>query len=166
MKREILFRGKRIDNGEWVEGDLIQLHKNAEYWYILPNGVSSELYEKEPYPFRQNDVMCEVALAKVIPETVGEYTGLTDKNGVKIFEGDIVKATYIERRCDSNGEHYNSEFELIEEVVFEHSAFMLKTDIEDIAMYRPLGFKLYEKTRIKTIEIIGNIHDNPELLEE
>ena len=74
MKREILFRGKRADNGEWVYGYLIgnnvivgevvdfdEDYFNTEFWY------------------------------KVDPETVGEFTGLTDKNGTKIFDGDIVR---------------------------------------------------------------------------
>ena len=50
--RETLYRGKRVGNGEWVYGDLIRLGQCDKYWYILPEGISGEIYEKEPYLFR------------------------------------------------------------------------------------------------------------------
>ena len=144
--REILFRGKK-ENGEWVYGDLIQLHKEAPYWYILPEGVSSEMYEDEPYPFRQNDVMCRVALAKVIRETIGQFTGLTDKNGKRIFEGDIVKT----HKFNTPNKKYIIKFDLL------LGAFIGES-VDD--MY----FTTFDGDSDQ-FEVIGNVHDNKELLE-
>ena len=122
--REYLFRGKRIDNGEWVEGDL---HKNKEFTkaHIHPIGE-------------------RVKSTDVIPETVGQYTGLTDKNGKKIFEGDVVKYRNTEM-----------EFEGVGEVCWNEvlSAWLIG---EHVALYA---------CTIRLYEVIGNIYDNPELLE-
>ena len=144
--REVIFRGKRTDNGEWIEGSLLGIDwcDKPSTYSIAPNTPVSVFYS-------------------VIPETVGQYTGLTDKNGVRIFEGDIVRAT-IERaeRCqspriengvigydcigmiglilykDKNGENVWSDF---------FNELSLSGLIEDYYF-----------------EIIGNIHDNPEIL--
>ncbi len=120
--REILFRGKRKDNGEWIYGFFWKdIWGDGESCYIL--------YDGENYP--------------VIPDTRGEYTGLTDKNGIKIFEGDIIK-TGDSTVCSVEWDGENARF---------------------------LGFTAERERRIVYVgrepkaEGIGNIHDNPELLE-
>lgn len=125
--REILFRGKRIDNGAWIEGDLLQ---NID-------AIKIRELEKEKREI--------VKSYEVYPETVGEYTGLTDKHGRKIFEGDIIK--YTKDGC-------------IYEVVFAIEDGIAKF----CAMDTIDGKSLYYINTAKD-KIIGNIYDNPELLE-
>lgn len=134
--REILFRGKRIGNGEWVEGAFLNDRDGA--FYICP-AVSDISYRDGG---NRRRIGCWY---NVDPYTVGQYTGLKDKNGKRIFEGDIVKS--IETKETGVVQFFP-----------EHSAFMVwcKSSNE-------VGF-LYECTSIA--EVIGNIHDNPELLEE
>ena len=125
--REILFRGKQIDNGEWIEGYFEKYNGCA---YI---NLQTERLNSGGYPIRE--------FVEVIPETVGQYTGLTDKNGKTFFEGDICK-----HRSNYSGEY------IISVVTY--------TDGEFLAMVgNNSGFCLSDK-----LEVIGNIHDNPELL--
>ena len=122
--REILFRGKQVDNGEWVQGDFVSSGCGIAYTdYLNEHGDIGEVF------------------CKVIPETVGQYTGLTDKNGNKVFEGDIVYVCYEGK----NGA-----------IVFKHGMYLIDGN----------GFCIdfILTDRGEELEIIGNIHDNPELL--
>ena len=120
--REILFRGKRTDDYEWIEGSLCTTIPSDEDFYTISYFDFQGYYIEE----------------KVIPETVGQYTGLTDKNGKKLFEGDIVKVTFLGFPVS------------IKDYVFSISWQ------EDITGYRANYFE--------NVEVISNIHDNPELL--
>ena len=136
--REVIFRGKRADNGEWIEGSLLGIDwcDKPSTYSIAPNTPVSVFYS-------------------VIPETVGQYTGLTDKNGVRIFEGDILKSTIKIIDCD------DEEFSI--------SPY----DREDIGIveWRKDGFMIAHKSGTWARSfygcenyVIGNIHDNPDIL--
>ena len=133
--REVIFRGKRADNGEWIEGSLLGIDwcDKPSTYSIAPNTPVSVFYS-------------------VIPETVGQYTGLTDKNGVRIFEGDIVR--YAERRL--GGEDVSVAFP----VTFDEGGFCAHHYFLNNWLRNGLG----GNTKLEDIEVIGNIHDNPELL--
>ena len=124
--REILFRGKRADNEKWVIGYLSSKHTIT---ITTPCGHTDEI------------VICA--------DTVGQFTGLTDKNGKRIFEGDVAK---VLQGKDKD----------IAYVGFENGAFML---------YPKTG-NIYERTLWEywyndwDVEVIGNVTDNPELLEK
>lgn len=121
MNREILFRGKRVDNGKWIEGYLCFVY--------IDSPQKAQIYD--PESVRNYDVYTY---------TVGQYTGLKDKNGKKIFEGDIVK---------HNGINYKIKY-------FEkYTQFAGTRDKAGIGM---VWFNF------NTCEVIGNIHDNPDLI--
>lgn len=128
--REIEFRGKRIDNGEWVYGSLTQIGDCADILVYYPE-------EKEGIYHCINN------------NTIGQFTGLTDKNGKKIFEGDILKC------LDLDGDDYLSH------IRYEDGAFVI--DVRDFDFdCTAIGWAF--SGHLDDVEIIGNIHDNPELL--
>ena len=143
--REILFRGKRIDNDEWVYGGILQTDNWSEISVV--NDYYGSMYEPPS---------CEVDSYEVIPETVGQYTGLTDKNGKKIFEGDIISIPFEKDRYpyEENVIHYENA-----EVYFDterYSWYVRHSDDDLVSLWE------YDD---RDIIVIGNIYDNPELLE-
>ena len=136
--REILFRGKQIDSGEWVEGFVIR-------WTDGSASIDSG-----------SALFAQLA---VDPETVGQYTGLKDKNGKRIFEGDVLK---IAKALDGCGTYYIPPLDYPVNVVvkWDLCAWMWETLCKD---KRYIGFP--EAWGYYECEVIGNIHDNPELLE-
>lgn len=137
--REILFRGKHTRTGEWVEGLLWKKKYNDNKLFISC--------------FPDKDDNEEIYI--IIPETVGQYTGLTDKNGKKIFEGDIVKARVTENRG-----YGTNKYEAIYEIKYheKYCYFYLAREKNNLLFDGNWSYF------VSQFEVIGNIHDNPELL--
>lgn len=128
MKRSNLFRGKRTDTGEWVHGWYCRYPFGR--WPLKDAIIPSDDAEDGHFAFVEID-----------PDTLGGYTGLPDKNGIKIFEGDIVKK-----------KDYNGIREM--KVIFSKGEFCCWYDG---------AYKFYSLNDSR-IEVIGNIYDNPEML--
>ena len=140
--REIFFRGKRTDNGEWVHGNLVR-GCDEKYVYIVEFG---------------NRELCR-NYVNVNPDTVGQYTGLKDKNGTKIFEGDMIKP------FDDEIDKMVAEFRLGQFLLclYGERGYMAEYGWEESGNYG-----CFEAEPLSSygddIEVIGNIHDNPEPL--
>lgn len=146
--REIEFRGK--DDGKWFHGSL--------YWDYFNNR----------YEIRFHDELCDYDTG-IIPDhdTIGQYTGLKDKNGTKIFEGDIVQLTRTKMHAPTAS--FNGQDIVSKHLIYwneERHAFYQKHYTEERCIGG--GSIDFEDVRAEEniIEVIGNIHDNPELLKE
>lgn len=124
--REILFRGKRYDTGEWLEGNLL----------LTPKGMAI---------IKPSRVLFDGGYLLINPETVGQFTGLRDMHGKKIFEGDIVRYT--------NNVNEIKQFS----IVWYLTGWWCRNNSGNYPLHD------FRTTRL---EVIGNIHDNPELLKE
>lgn len=132
MDREILFRGKRVDNGEWVYG----YYANCQCPGYKPHITGHYIIE---YPGSYHEIYTS---------TVGQYTGLNDRNGKRIFEGDILNhVSWMGSIEPGVVEMNDGSWVVVEDE--DHYEFLCDTNTID---------------RQNVCEIIGNIHDNPELL--
>lgn len=130
--REILFRGKQRDNGEWFYGDLVHLNHCVS--------------------IRSKD-----CARSVVPETVGQYTGLLDKKGKKIFEGDIVHAVYQVGYVGCKNVDYGIG-------VVKYCASYYGGASYEIDIIGDSGSRVFTASLENGVEVIGNIYDNPELI--
>jgi uncharacterized phage protein (TIGR01671 family) len=147
--REILFKAKRKDNGEWVEGFYVCNR------YSIGFAKEPAIYENHYVYTKRIDgeKWFKTIQVEVIPETLGQFTGLTDKNGKNIFEGDIVK-TKFGRLCVVEWRSTQCF------CGFDFTVCICNANNKTKA---PSAFDLYFP---ENLEIIGNIHDNKELLGE
>ncbi len=126
--REILFRGKRVDNGKWITGFLSKTSTRFKYCIeYIEHGI--------------------MVYGEVDPETVGQFTGLTDKNGTRIFEGDIVT-------LPEETEPYEMRYVIQWEE--DNARFIATAEGDTYSFDNIWGCQ---------VEVISNVHDNPELLE-
>lgn len=148
--REILFRGKRIDNGEWVYG-YYGLFKGRSDIYVP--FTEEEEKENEGHIFSAIGGLWH----NVIADTLGQFTGLTDKNGKKIFEGDIVRG----RHWTSYNDKKPEDFHLWRVDWSEKSGLITFVD----SPTTKARMSIHDFADFGEVEVVGNIHDQPELLE-
>ena len=146
--REFLFRGKRKVDGEWVVGDSILRFRDGGTFIVHGGKASVKDMELR--------ALMDSVFMGVLPETIGQYTGLTDKNGTKIFEGDIVKATVIQNLW-SKTRKYTAIF--VVEYHEKYCYFYLKRERNNLLFDGNWSYGVFID------EVIGNIHDDPELME-
>jgi uncharacterized phage protein (TIGR01671 family) len=140
--REILFKAKQIDNGEWIEGSLIDLDIDSGYCYIVQPYKKASIL---PIIFLITDRM-----KLVDPETLCQFTGLYDKNGKRIWENDIV---FVTDENDCSGQISTG----IGNVIFIEGMWYIDGRPQE---------GLYDINKVFQIEVIGNAFDNQELLQE
>lgn len=142
--REILFRGKLKSTGEWVEGGIV--HDNDRTFIVIKIRYIPDTRDWDTAEYYENNPHYTYSNIEVDPETVGQYTGLKDKNGKKMFEGDIVDTPrWIVSYCADTNEGLGM-----------NAGWYLQRDNFESWM---------ELENIRDHIVLGNIHDNPELLE-
>lgn len=142
--REILFRGKRVDGYGWVYGYLV--HDEAEH--NQPRIIIGRDYSTGTF--------FSALAPRVIPATVGQFTGLTDKNGKKIFEGDVVKVQYW---SEEDGRKFIVKF------AHDRGGWFPFANGDGCGCCEEETISPNECGIVNDVEVIGNIHDNPELVE-
>ncbi len=142
--REILFRAKTVDDNCWHYGDIF--HSSA-------NPSQTRIHDYE------NHVNFEA-----IEDTLGQYTGLTDKNGVKIFEGDILESFYKKKRIVSVVKYGGFEPEFFYKCAEAQGFFLHGMKLYGFYAYDLAGSEMMFVEDMRQAKIIGNIHGNPEIL--
>ena len=172
--REIKFRAKRLDNGEWSYGSGLLI---ADDFCVIDR--DTEMYVDEKYEWAGNTHFFRVAGAMCDLKTIGQYTGLKDKNGKEIYEGDILRVEEFKNESDSmeKSEEFYEVFDLedmkgekrreyITPVCWEYGAFAISVYQENDTYLDVLYGDMRRSFPIFIFEVIGNIYDNKNLLGE
>ena len=153
--KEYKFRGKKASNGEWVYGYLAEI---ATDW---------DFYNGHGLPIEYSKVIIETNLltrpmTTIAPETIGQYTGLKDKNGTKIYEGDILKHHSLTEQMQKDLLH-----QIIGKAVKEKGMTYIVGKMNNGYLDEEIKTTNYKALLLspELFEIIGNIHENPELME-
>lgn len=155
--RIIKFRGKRVDNGEWIFGSLliptillrgIYICENTSYANLYPDLDGKDTVTKDDIDAAMLSGISVGHFIEVIPETVGQFTGLMDRNGKEIYEFDICI-------CPRNGANCDTP------LVVKYGG-QCQFYIQEIGTEKIFNMPFYSMN----IEIIGTLHDNPELLNQ
>ena len=153
--REILFRGKTYE-GEWVQGTYYHQKEfygdKTDFHYIIE---SCDVLEDNMMTF-----------SGVKPETIGQYTGLTDKYGAKVFEGDIIKSDNGRISAISVVQYGKFEPKMFYDLIEKYVRPRPKEKLYGLFAKSKCGEEMLLSECSHLIEVIGNIHDNPELLKE
>ena len=146
VKRKILFRGKTID-GVWVQGyfyQIMDVENKVLHNMIMRDKSNIDVFDGKPFQ----------ASYMIKPETISQFTGLYDKNGTPIFEGDILK------ECDRYVPFY--EHPIV--IDYKHGSFQYR-EIDEYDYRISIDDTEYGISNFGVFKVIGNIYDNPELLE-
>ena len=159
--REILFRGKRVDNGEWIEGGYAE--NGGKTFIIVRTRYIPDTRDWDTVEYYENNPCYHLSMIEVDPETVCQYTGLTDKNGRKIFEWDIITYQHDNDDCPFPNKDTKRR---VGRVYFQEfrSCFAVAEGRNGSDMINQDLFKYVQNGN--RVEVIGNIFDNPELIGE
>ena len=161
--REILFRGKTLSNKQWVEGSLLKDEKGLCYigtYLKIEDKTGFKLMAREQG--KTHNRFVGMGFVQVDPETVCQFTGLTDKNGVKIFEGDILKGFQYPFLCEG---HFNYFAEVLWfECDSSFGTYTFKNPESEVRGISEGNTDGFERCASEDWEVIGNIFDNPELM--
>ena len=160
--RDILFRGKRMDNGEWVVGrGIVRFRSNEEECFVPALGVLAVLYQDE---FGNIVRIDETMITKVCPSSVGQFTGFLDKYGTKIFEGDILAGDHYPYTGNDGAKNY---YALVEWDEFGTGFYltMFKAPGASVkGISEGDGGLIGDCWSDGVFSVIGNIKDNPDLV--